>query len=115
EDQVAVYAEGDARIVRPEGSNPQEFVAAELTTRGGTHFIGRPPQKGSPQTHDPVYLRGVERTQFQHPTLVTVAQASVPDRPSSGEDDMRPQFAQLQPFQPGFPGMPGMPQRRHVS
>lgn len=112
EDQLAVYAEGDARIVRPEGSRPQEFVAAELTTHGGTHFIGRPPQTGAPQTHDPVYQRGIERTQFQHPTLVTVAQTSVPDLRSSG-DETGPQFAQqLAPFPSG---MPGTPQRRHVT
>jgi len=102
EDQLAVYAEGDARIVRPEGSQAEGFVAAELTTRGGTHFIGRPPHEGTAQTHDPLYLRAMERTQFEHPTLVTVAQATVPDLRSSG-DVSPPQFAQLPPLQPSLP------------
>ena len=111
EDQVAVYAEGDARIVRPDGSRPQQFVAAELTTRGGTHFIGRPPHEGQPQSHDPLYQRASERTQFEHSTLITLANAQVPDLRGSGDDESLV-YSQLTPFQPS---LPSLPMRRHVS
>ena len=111
EDQMAVYAEGDVRIVRPEGGPPQEFVAAELTTRAGWTFLGRPPARGKPAQHDPLYIRAAERTTFQHATLITLAQASVPDLRSSGDHEPTP-FAQLTPLQPA---LAPLPPTRHVS
>ena len=111
EDQLAVYAEGDARISRPDGSPPQQFIAAELATSGGWEFLGRAPTDIPAGQHDPLYIRAMERTEFQHQTLITMTQAAVPDHRSPGNEEPT-QFAQLTPFQPS---LAPLPVRRHVS